>query len=139
MTFVCHFTIEGVPVAKGRPRFTRKGHTYTPTKTRDFEDKVKEAARRAMGSSEPLETPLALGVVSHVPIPASWSKKRQEAAKNGESNPTTRPDVDNYAKLVMDACNGILYIDDSQVVNLHASKVYSDYPRIEVTLIEVLK
>lgn len=31
------FTIEGVPVPKGRPRFTRSGHTYTPDTTRKYE------------------------------------------------------------------------------------------------------
>lgn len=31
------FTIEGAPVPKGRPRFTRTGHTFTPAKTRQYE------------------------------------------------------------------------------------------------------
>lgn len=139
MTFLVHFQVEGNPVAKGRPRFTRKGHTYTPTKTRDYEEVVKDAARHAMGSTEPLEAPVALAVVVFVPIPASWSKKRQEAAKNKDIYPTTRPDSDNYAKLVMDACNGILFVDDCQVVDLHVSKNYCTFPRIEVTLVEKIK
>ena len=35
---------------------------------------------------------------------------------------TTRPDVDNYAKCVLDALNGLAYRDDSQVVDLHVVK-----------------
>lgn len=35
-----------------------------------------------------------------------------------------RPDVDNLAKLVLDAGNGVLYEDDSQVCDLHIQKVY---------------
>ena len=34
------FTVPGIPVGKGRPRFMKNGHTYTPQKTRDYEDKV---------------------------------------------------------------------------------------------------
>ena len=35
------FTVPGVPVGKGRPRFTRGGHAYTPEKTAAFEEKVR--------------------------------------------------------------------------------------------------
>lgn len=34
------FTVPGIPVGKGRPRFMKNGHTYTPQKTRDYEGKV---------------------------------------------------------------------------------------------------
>lgn len=34
------FTVPGIPVGKGRPRFTKDGHAHTPQKTRDYEDKV---------------------------------------------------------------------------------------------------
>ena len=39
--------------------------------------------------------------------------------------PTGRPDVDNYAKAVMDALNGIAYNDDSQVACLTSRKQYA--------------
>ena len=42
------FTIEGAPVPKGRPRFTRTGHTFTPAKTRQYEALVTARAREAM-------------------------------------------------------------------------------------------
>jgi Holliday junction resolvase RusA-like endonuclease len=71
-----------------------------------------------------------------MPIPASWSKKRREASKG--LHHISRPDVDNYAKAVLDACNGVLYLDDSQIADLHASKKYSDVPRVEVTMIELV-
>lgn len=43
------FTVPGAPVGKGRPRFMKNGHTYTPQKTRDYEGKVVQfpAARTA--------------------------------------------------------------------------------------------
>lgn len=50
--------------------------------------------------------------------------------------PTTTPDVDKLARAVLDALTGVLYRDDSQVVELHASKSYGSVPgcRIEVLL-----
>merc|ERR1712071_742207 len=35
-----------------------------------------------------------------------------------------RVDVDNLAKFVLDSLNGLVYLDDRQVVSLHAIKVY---------------
>jgi len=142
MTFISHFVVEGIPVAKGRPRFSRRGNNvvaYTPAKTKDYEVLVKEAAVHAMGSSEPIEGAVALSVRVFMPIPASWSKRLRASAIEGDLRPIKKPDADNYAKAVMDACNTILYLDDSQVVDLHASKEYSTFPRIEVTLVEVIK
>ena len=34
------FTIPGPPQGKGRPRFTKSGHTYTPAKTAEYEKLV---------------------------------------------------------------------------------------------------
>lgn len=34
------FTVPGIPVGKGRPRFTKDGHAHTPGKTREYENKV---------------------------------------------------------------------------------------------------
>lgn len=48
-----------------------------------------------------------------------------------------RGDVDNYAKLVLDACNGLFYVDDSQIHTLTASKSYDDgRERIELEIEE---
>ena len=45
---VC-FTVPGKPQGKGRPRFTRSGHTYTPDRTAAYEERVKLAYRQAGG------------------------------------------------------------------------------------------
>ena len=37
--------VQGTPVGKGRPRFTRDGHAYTPDTTRDFEARIKWKAK----------------------------------------------------------------------------------------------
>ena len=47
MTFMLTYSVEGNPIGKGRPKFARRGNfvsTYTPTKTRDYETVINEAA-----------------------------------------------------------------------------------------------
>src|SRR3546814_20167314 len=78
------FEVSGVPVAKGRPRFTRKGFSYTPSHTRKYEDVLKLAAGQAMGGRNPFDEPLTVSVTAVLPIPASWSRKRQAEARSEE-------------------------------------------------------
>jgi len=63
MTFITTFSVEGSPVGKQRARYAKRGNfvtAYTPEKTRSYEALIKDAARQAMGSSSPLETPVSL-------------------------------------------------------------------------------
>jgi Holliday junction resolvase RusA-like endonuclease len=49
-----------------------------------------------------------------------------------------RSDVDNLAKFVMDSLNGVLYVDDRQVVNLNVMKVLdSEGPCFGATEVEI--
>ena len=129
------FEIPGPPVGKGRPRAFRMGNSvrmHTPEKTASYESLVKIAARIAMKSAAPMAFPVALSLVVRHAIPKSWSKRRQDAALAGTERPTTKPDADNVAKAVADACNGIVWVDDAQVVELHVSKRYSATPGVMV-------
>ncbi len=141
MTFMVTYLVEGNPVGKGRPKFARRGNfvsTYTPTKTRDYEDLIKESARKAMGSAEVLETPVTVAIYITVPIPASYSKKRTEACLSGSERPIKKPDIDNVAKCFLDAMNEIVYKDDTQVLTLHITKVYGTVGMVEVMVKEDL-
>ena len=141
MTFMVNFMVEGTPVPKGRPRFARRGKfvsTYSPKTTVDYETKVAEAAQLAMGSSEPLETPVGAYIYITLPIPASYSKKRTQACLSGDERPTKKSDIDNYCKAVFDGMNGIVFLDDSQIVSLHSTKVYGTIGMVEVMVKEEL-
>lgn len=121
----------GDPVAKGRPRFASIGGrplAFTPAKTRKYEAGLKFAAQEAMAGRALLTGPLLMEVTASLPIPRSWSQKKQRAALAGEIAPLTRPDLDNYAKIAADALNCVVFLDDSQIVELLASKQYSDMP-----------
>ena len=141
MSFMVNFMVEGTPVPKGRPRFARRGKfvsTYSPKTTVDYETKVAEAAQLAMGSSEPLETPVGAYIYITLPIPASYSKKRKQECLSGNERPTKKSDIDNYCKAVFDGMNGIVFLDDSQVVSLHSTKVYGTIGMVEVMVKEEL-
>ena len=141
MTFMVTFMVEGTPVPKGRPRFARRGKfvsTYSPKTTVDYESKVSESAKLAMGASEPLETPLAAYIYITLPVPASYSKKRTQACLSGQERPTKKSDIDNYCKAIFDGMNGIVFVDDSLIVSLHATKVYGTIGMVEVMIKEDL-
>lgn len=57
----------------------------------------------------------------------------------GQEQPTKKPDWDNIGKIICDALNGIAYADDSQIVLGQMVKKYSDNPRTDVRLWEVIK
>jgi Holliday junction resolvase RusA-like endonuclease len=141
MTFMVTFKVDANPVGKQRARYAKRGNfvqTYTPDKTRNYESLIKEAAIEAMGSSEPLETPVNLYLYIRAPIPKSLPKKRMEACLNGLEKPIKKPDASNVLKSVEDAMNGVVYKDDSQIVNIHVSKVYSSVSGIDVCIKECL-
>ena len=141
MTFMVMYTVYGEPVGKGRPRFARKGNfvsTYTPQKTKSYEDEIRMMAKAAMGASEPLETPVTVAIYIRVGIPTSFSKQKRKDALSGIIRPTKKPDLDNVAKCFLDSMNEIVYLDDKQVVNLHVTKVYAETPAVEVMVKEDL-
>jgi Holliday junction resolvase RusA-like endonuclease len=124
---VVDITIPGTPTAKGRPRFSRRsGRAFTPKKTQEAEDTLKQRAMALLMSQPglPLRGPLRLEATFTSTVPKSWPKKKREAARA----PTGRPDVDNLLKLATDALNGIVWVDDSQIVTIVCRKVYGDVP-----------
>jgi Holliday junction resolvase RusA-like endonuclease len=135
------YIVYGEPVGKGRPRFARRGaftHAYTPEKTKTYEDEIRMMASAAMGSSEPLDTPVTVAIYIRVGIPASFSKQKRKDALEGILKPTKKPDIDNIAKCFLDGMNDIVYFDDKQVVNLHITKVYAETAAVEVMVTEDL-
>ena len=133
------FTVPQVS-GKGRPRFARQGtfvKTYTDAKTLTYEKSIQTYAKQAMGSTSPLIGAVAAYLHIGVPIPPSYSKTRQKACIEGLERPTKKPDIDNIVKAVLDGMNGIVYLDDKQVVDLHLTKVYSSKEGIDIMVKEI--
>ena len=127
-------TIGGEPVAKGRPRATRRGMMYTPAKTRRYEAHGRLAAQLAMDGQPPIGTPCRAEITIDLPVPQSWPQKRWDAALRGDTRPTTRPDADNYIKSALDAINSIVIAEDSLAVEIHAKKKFGIAPKMVATI-----
>ena len=130
-------TVPGEPVGKGRPRFDKNGHAYTPQKTRDYETAVallyKSAAK---GYRFPRHVPVDVRIRAYFAIPASDSNRQRMRKLTGVVRPCKTPDTDNIAKAILDSINKIAYEDDAQVVDVQVRKFYSDRPRVVVTVQE---
>ena len=122
------FTVYGKPVAKGRPRMTRNGHVYTPQTTREYEERIRNAAMSEMGRSKILpwtdKQPLKVVIDAFFKLPKSATKKDRVDVLNHIKFPTVKADVDNIAKSILDGMNGHVYGDDSQIVGLVVTKRY---------------
>ena len=119
------YIIEGVPTAQGRPRFTKRGITYDPNK------KYKNSIAAQIMCQKPVlinEGPVKIRMVFNMPKPKSYSSKLFWHIK--------KPDIDNLIKAVLDALNGILWRDDSQISQISAQKIYvkKNEPNIELVV-----
>lgn len=132
--------VEVEPKGKGRPRFTRTGHAYTPARTRDYEKLIAARALEAMQGRQPIprDVPLRVTIVAVFGVPVSWPKKKRLAALQGVLRHTRKPDYDNVGKAVCDALNGIVFEDDCQIVSGEVEKVYGPEPMLKI-FIEELK
>ena len=117
----------GQPIGKGRPRFTRTGHTYTPDKTRKYEMRLAAAGSDEMIKLgiDPTPRPCYVLIRAQFQIPKSWTKAKKLQAEQREIFPG-KPDLDNVAKIVLDSLSGVIFEDDAQVYELRVLKGYGD-------------
>lgn len=106
--------------------------TYTDSDTVANENRIAAIARAAMRGIKPLEAPLEVLIELRMQIPVSWSKKKRVAASAGTVRATKKPDIDNVVKSILDASNGIVWIDDAQVVVLTVRKLYHADPCVMI-------
>ena len=135
--------VDGEPVGKGRPKFTRQGNyvkTYTPEKTAEYENLIRTVYRLTAKNKQyqtvyfPAGTPVSVHIRAYYGIPKSTGKAKSEEMLSGRIIPLKKPDLDNVCKIVCDALNGVAYADDRQIAELSCCKFYSRKPRIEVTI-----
>jgi Holliday junction resolvase RusA-like endonuclease len=121
--------VYGTPVPKARARTVRMKNgrhvTFTPDKSAAWENKIQAAALESR-PKELLDGPLVLEVTFYLQRPKSKPKRVRF--------PDTKPDLDNLVKSVKDALEGIVYANDSRIVDEVARKRYGDPPRVEVTI-----
>ena len=102
------FEVLGVPRSKQRPRvcnFRGRKFSYTPKTTKDYENLIKSSYLAVSQKFWSKDLPVKMDIVAFFPIPKQLKKLL----------PTCSPDLDNVAKSVCDALNGVAYFDDSQI------------------------
>src|SRR5690625_167377 len=129
---ITEFIIPGQAVPQGRPRAgKRRGKIimYDPQESKDYKHYVALIARQH-APKIPYEGEISMIIKIYRDIPKSTTKRKRELYNAGLLRPVVKPDNTNYAKGIEDALNGIVYKDDSQIVDLTIQKYYSDDPRV---------
>ena len=137
------YVFDIAPVPQGRPRFARRGkfvQTYDPPKSKKFKTELRQLAEIEY-AEKPYHAeqhkPIIIELNLYIPMLKSFSKIKHLKATDGTLRPTTKPDIDNYIKGILDSLNGLFWHDDGQIVEIHAGKYYSDKPRIEMEIKEI--
>lgn len=123
--------IPGPAVAQARPRIVKKGRITGLADTGEVAN-YKAYAKGEIARSAPdalLDGPLGMEIVIGILKPPSWPKKRIHA--------DTKPDADNFAKLVCDCCEGLVYVNDSRIVDLRVRKQLASKPGVVVRVWEI--
>jgi len=118
------------PVGKARPRVTMKGgraFAYTPQKTAHAENLIRDKVMD-LKVFFPRDTPLFIKAVFYRTRPKSLAKRVEK--------PVSRPDTDNYFKLLTDALEKFVYANDSQITRANIKKRFGSPPRIELKIEE---
>jgi len=135
-----NLTILGEPKAQKRHRHVKMGNfvrQYDPSASdkTDFLSIVQSNAPK-----EPFAVPLAVAIRFYFTRPKSHFRTGKNSHVMKNTAPlwhTSRPDVDNMAKFLMDSLNKIYWKDDSYIADCWITKQYDDKPRteIEITLL----
>lgn len=115
-------TIPGLPIAQPRPQISTRGGFARAFVRKDhpihaYRSAIQLAASQAMQGRAPFEGPVRLSVTLLFPRPKSHTKKQRASLAHIQ-----KPDLTNIAKGIEDALNGVVWLDDSQIVVLVMQK-----------------
>lgn len=131
------FEVPGRITGKGRPRVnTSTAIAYTPARTKEYEELIKQYFIIKYRAIKPLEGRLSVIIKAHFSIPKNTSKLKTEDMLNNTISPVKKPDIDNIAKIVLDALNKIAFKDDNQITKLNVEKIYSEEEKISIKIEE---
>lgn len=109
------FKVLGQAKGKARPRFAN-GQVYTPSETKKYEQQVRKAYLTASSGYTFGDKPVMVSIATY--FKRAKSNKREFA--------TSKPDIDNVAKSILDGLNGTAFDDDKQVTHLTVNKLYCE-------------
>ena len=134
---IYEFEVPGKITGKGRPRVnTTTAIAYTPAKTKEYEELVKQYFIIKYRRINPLEGRIKINITAYFLVPKNTSKKQEENMLNNAISPTKKPDIDNIAKIILDALNKLAFKDDNQITKLEIEKKYGTEEKISVKVEE---
>ena len=102
------------PVAASRPRVSRWGAFYVGT-YKVFREIAAEAVWNTIGNGfVPLSNSLSVSIELYIKRPKKTDKEYP------------RPDIDNFAKAILDTMNGKIWEDDTQIISLYVTKQWAE-------------
>ena len=118
--------IASLPYAPGRRRPFR---TFDPESNRDAKKQIVKSAWAA-GIREPHTGPVEVELEFHFARPKAMKDDPHRFLPR-----PARPDIDNLEKMVLDALNGIAYLDDAQVYHVRKWKLYAPMGQAPKTIV----
>lgn len=120
---------KGAPIGKARHRTTKAGRAYNAQS--GVEAGIRVAAEHQY-NGELLDGPLAVRFTAVYPRPKAHFGTGKNAGKLKPSAPVHHQqveDLDNLVKFYLDCLNGIVYLDDCQVIRIYAEKQWDNNPQ----------
>lgn len=127
------FSIPGKPRGWQRSG-TADGRHYVKKETAAEQAFVRKLGSAAMAGREPIVGPVSLTIDAVFAMPASWPSRVQGMS---DVPHVSKPDLDNIEKLILDALNGVAWLDDAQVCSVAKRKRYGEGERVDIVLEEL--
>ena len=84
----------------------------------------------------PLEDRIKVQIKAYFAIPKNANKKQKEEMLKNSISPIKKPDIDNIAKIILDALNNLAFKDDNQITKIDIEKIYSEEEKVYVKIEE---
>lgn len=107
----------------------------------DPQRKEKEEIRAVVQQNAPpvpIQNPCELWIFAYLRIPKSIPQWKRPLIEKGFIRPRVKPDLTNILKLYEDTLTHIWFQDDSLVTDTVLKKRYSDTPRVEIFIRELM-
>lgn len=115
--------------ATGRAVLSSFGSGTTEKRLRSWDAAVRVAAhtqtRPTAAGPTFIGVPLRVGIVFRLARPAGHWSKRGGLRPGAPAVPTVKPDADKLARATLDPLHGIVFDDDSRIVELGVVKLYA--------------
>lgn len=126
--------VDGIPAPQGSKRHVGHGVLLESSKTLPaWRRHVKTTLAEAM-DGPPFDAPVLVSLTFLMPRPAAHhrgGRRGNVLRPDAPKLPTTRPDLDKLIRAVLDAATGVVWVDDSRVVDISARKRYVDAAAVQ--------